>query len=28
MVEEALPENGSLFGASDDVLDHMFDGIE
>src|SRR4026208_1787615 len=28
MTEEALPENGSVFDVSEDVLDHIFDGIE
>jgi len=28
MMEEALPENGSVFDVSPDVLDHIFDGIE
>lgn len=28
MMEEALPENGSVFDVSGDVLDHIFDGIE
>jgi len=28
MMEEALPENGSVFDVSEDVLDHIFDGIE
>lgn len=28
MMEEALPENGSVFDVSADVLDHIFDGIE
>jgi len=26
--EEALPENGSVFDVSEEVLDHIFDGIE
>ena len=28
MMEEALPENGSVFDVSEEVLDHMFDGME
>lgn len=28
MMEEALPENGSVFDVSEDTLDHIFDGIE
>jgi aldehyde:ferredoxin oxidoreductase len=28
MTEEALPENGSVFDVSEEVLDHIFDGIE
>ncbi len=28
MMEEAIPENGSVFDVSEDVLDHIFDGIE
>jgi len=28
MTEEALPENGAVFDVSEDVLDHIFDGIE
>ncbi len=28
MMEEALPENGSVFDVSEDVLDHIFDGLE
>lgn len=28
MTEEALPENGSVFDVGEDVLDHIFDGIE
>jgi aldehyde:ferredoxin oxidoreductase len=28
MMEEALPENGSVFDVSEEVLDHIFDGIE
>ena len=28
MTREALPENGSVFDVSDEVLDHIFDGIE
>ncbi len=28
MTEEAIPENGSVFDVSEEVLDHMFDGIE
>lgn len=28
MTEEAIPENGSVFDVSEDVLDHIFDGIE
>ncbi|MFN8413474.1 MAG: aldehyde ferredoxin oxidoreductase C-terminal domain-containing protein [Anaerolineales bacterium] len=27
MMEEALPENGSVFDVSEEVIDHMFDGI-
>ena len=27
MMEEAIPENGSVFDVSEDVLDHIFDGI-
>ncbi len=28
MTREAIPENGSVFDVSGDVLDHIFDGIE
>ncbi|MBI3161539.1 MAG: aldehyde ferredoxin oxidoreductase [Chloroflexi bacterium] len=28
MTEEAIPENGSVFDVSEDVIDHFFDGIE
>ena len=28
MMEEAIPENGAVFDVSEDVLDHIFDGIE
>ena len=28
MTREAIPENGSVFDISEDVLDHIFDGIE
>ena len=28
MTKEAIPENGAVFDVSDDVLDHIFDGIE
>lgn len=28
MMEEPIPENGSVFDVSPDVLDHIFDGIE
>ncbi|MBL8078751.1 MAG: aldehyde ferredoxin oxidoreductase [Anaerolineales bacterium] len=28
MMEEPLPENGSVFDVSEEVLDHIFDGIE
>ncbi|WKZ37980.1 MAG: aldehyde ferredoxin oxidoreductase C-terminal domain-containing protein [Anaerolineales bacterium] len=28
MTREAIPENGSVFDVSNDVIDHMFDGIE
>jgi len=28
MTREALPENGSVFDVSENVLDHIFDGIE
>jgi len=28
MTEEALPENNAVFDVSEEVLDHMFDGIE
>jgi aldehyde:ferredoxin oxidoreductase len=28
MMREALPENGSVFDVSEEVLDHIFDGIE
>jgi aldehyde:ferredoxin oxidoreductase len=28
MMREAIPENGSVFDVSADVLDHIFDGIE
>jgi aldehyde:ferredoxin oxidoreductase len=28
MTREAIPENGSVFDVSEDVLDHIFDGIE
>jgi aldehyde:ferredoxin oxidoreductase len=28
MTEEAIPENGAVFDVSEDVLDHIFDGIE
>jgi aldehyde:ferredoxin oxidoreductase len=28
MMEEALPENNAVFDVSEDVLDHIFDGIE
>ncbi len=28
MMEEAIPENGSVFDVSEEVLDHIFDGIE
>ncbi|MEP7136625.1 MAG: aldehyde ferredoxin oxidoreductase C-terminal domain-containing protein [Chloroflexota bacterium] len=28
MTKEALPENGSVFDVSEEVLDHIFDGIE
>jgi aldehyde:ferredoxin oxidoreductase len=28
MMREAIPENGAVFDVSDDVLDHIFDGIE
>ncbi|MBI5352011.1 MAG: aldehyde ferredoxin oxidoreductase [Chloroflexi bacterium] len=28
MMKEAIPENGSVFDVSEEVLDHIFDGIE
>ena len=28
MTKEAIPENGAVFDVSDEVLDHIFDGIE
>jgi aldehyde:ferredoxin oxidoreductase len=28
MMREAIPENGAVFDVSDEVLDHIFDGIE
>ena len=28
MTKESIPENGSVFDVSEDVLDHIFDGIE
>lgn len=28
MMKEAIPENGAVFDVSDEVLDHIFDGIE
>ncbi len=28
MTREAIPENGAVFDVSDEVLDHIFDGIE
>ena len=28
MTEEAIPETGAVFDVSDDVIDHLFDGIE
>jgi aldehyde:ferredoxin oxidoreductase len=28
MTREAIPENGSVFDVNEDVLDHIFDGIE
>jgi len=28
MMEEAIPENGTVFDVSEEVLDHIFDGIE
>ena len=28
MTEQAIPENGAVFDVSEDVLDHIFDGIE
>ncbi|NTU55617.1 MAG: aldehyde ferredoxin oxidoreductase [Anaerolineales bacterium] len=28
MTKEAIPENGSVFDVNEDVLDHIFDGIE
>ena len=28
MTKEAIPENGSVFDVSEEVLDHIFDGIE
>lgn len=28
MTKEAIPENGAVFDVSEDVLDHIFDGIE
>jgi len=28
MMEEAIPETGAVFDVSDDVIDHLFDGIE
>jgi aldehyde:ferredoxin oxidoreductase len=28
MTREAIPENGSVFDVSDEVLDHIYDGIE
>jgi aldehyde:ferredoxin oxidoreductase len=28
MTEEAIPETGQVFDVSEDVIDHMFDGIE
>jgi aldehyde:ferredoxin oxidoreductase len=28
MTEEAIPENGAVFDVSEEVLDHIFDGIE
>lgn len=28
MMEEAIPENGSVFDVSEETLDHIFDGIE
>jgi len=28
MTEQAIPENGAVFDVSEDVLNHIFDGIE
>ncbi len=28
MTKEAIPENGSVFDVSEEVLDHIYDGIE
>jgi aldehyde:ferredoxin oxidoreductase len=28
MTREAIPENGAVFDVSEEVLDHIFDGIE
>jgi hypothetical protein len=28
MTREAVPENGSVFDVSEEVFDHIFDGIE
>jgi len=28
MMKEPIPENGSVFDVSDEVLDHIYDGIE
>jgi len=27
-MEEVIPENGAVFDVSEEVLDHIFDGIE
>jgi hypothetical protein len=28
VTKEAIPENGAVFDVSEEVLDHIFDGIE
>jgi aldehyde:ferredoxin oxidoreductase len=28
MTQETIPENGAVFDVSDEILDHIFDGIE
>jgi aldehyde:ferredoxin oxidoreductase len=28
MTEEPIPETGAVFDVSEDVIDHIFDGIE